>query len=514
MRKPSEDLFQIIRSLNKGEKRNFRLWAARLAGDKKYLALFRYIEKYAPQTEAELKAELKTGIYGGQFSVAKNYLFRLILKSLVYYENRSGKSLVLLSEQARILIEKELYPQALKVLQKAKAQAEAGEMFFELHKLLQLELNVTISNNYQIQPRTKLLEIYEAQTSCLQHINTLAVYGQLRIQLYQVLDEINYYKLTENLKSFSHIIKHPMMKRIPEPSSTRAQIWRHAIWFTIHLYSQNYKNSRAFAGLVVDIYDVNPRLRKEEIIHYLDSLKNLGAICMITRDYSAASRVMKKLAAFKPPTLQSRTAKFERLCQLKLIMNIHTGNGAEGKGIEQSFFDAVEKEKMVLSKNNELIIKYLLAYQALFFSDPQRALYWINSFISGAKSMAIQEWVCYAKVLNLMIHYDLGNFEYVVHEIPNTQRFLRKRQHFFEFEKGVLRNLRRLLTKPNPSKPEEGKWKQFNMEMIEILKGKGKNAEERIDIQSWIESKLSGKPMWEIRQAIIHEEIVKKEKEK
>ena len=53
--KPSNELFNLIQSLSKSEKRFFKLSSSLQDGDKNYLKLFDYIEKQKKYDEAELK---------------------------------------------------------------------------------------------------------------------------------------------------------------------------------------------------------------------------------------------------------------------------------------------------------------------------------------------------------------------------------------------------------------------------------------------------------------------------
>ena len=55
--KPSTELFSLIKSLSKSEKRFFKLNSALQAGDKNYLKIFDFIEKQNKYDEEDLKEE-------------------------------------------------------------------------------------------------------------------------------------------------------------------------------------------------------------------------------------------------------------------------------------------------------------------------------------------------------------------------------------------------------------------------------------------------------------------------
>jgi len=54
--KPSTELFSLIQTLTKSEKRFFKLNSSLQSGEKNYLKLFDFIEKQSSYNEEELKA--------------------------------------------------------------------------------------------------------------------------------------------------------------------------------------------------------------------------------------------------------------------------------------------------------------------------------------------------------------------------------------------------------------------------------------------------------------------------
>ena len=91
--KPSTELFSLVQSLTKSEKRFFKLNSSLQAGDKNYLKLFDYIEKQSSYNEEELKKYFEKERFIQHLPSEKNHLYKLILKSLrSYYSDQSVKS--------------------------------------------------------------------------------------------------------------------------------------------------------------------------------------------------------------------------------------------------------------------------------------------------------------------------------------------------------------------------------------------------------------------------------------
>src|SRR5262249_20899523 len=102
---PSDKLFQLIKSLSKSEKRNFKLLASLNDKEEKsvFLKLFDAIEKQTRRQgkydEKAIKEQFKKEVFIKQLTAAKFHLLNLILKSLRnYYNNTSA------NEQANKLL--------------------------------------------------------------------------------------------------------------------------------------------------------------------------------------------------------------------------------------------------------------------------------------------------------------------------------------------------------------------------------------------------------------------------
>ena len=128
----SDFLFRLIKSLSKGDRRNLKLFGRLQEGDKKYLQLFDAIDAQEEYDEDMLLEQFKGERFVNQFSVAKNYLYNYILKTLHVFHHDPHWDLSTLMHQAEILMSKNLFEQSQKVVRKARHMAERQERFQEI----------------------------------------------------------------------------------------------------------------------------------------------------------------------------------------------------------------------------------------------------------------------------------------------------------------------------------------------------------------------------------------------
>src|SRR5579871_6342465 len=135
----SDTLFQLIKSLKKSEKRNFKLYVTRNSSseDLKIIQLFDALDGMDLYDEMQLLKKNKK-IAKQQLSNIKAHLYREILSSLRLIKNDDNID-IQLHEQldfARILYNKGLYLQSLKTLDKIKETAlENNQLTFLLQVL-------------------------------------------------------------------------------------------------------------------------------------------------------------------------------------------------------------------------------------------------------------------------------------------------------------------------------------------------------------------------------------------
>ena len=80
--KPSHELFRLIKSLSKSEKRFFKLMSSLQSGEKNYIKLFDSIEKQNEYNEDAIKHQFREETFIKHLPSEKNHLYKLILKSL------------------------------------------------------------------------------------------------------------------------------------------------------------------------------------------------------------------------------------------------------------------------------------------------------------------------------------------------------------------------------------------------------------------------------------------------
>ena len=181
-----DNLFVLVKSLSKSEKRQFKLYVGRLGGntDSKFLALFNLLDKLKKYDEASI---LKSGIVKkAQLSNLKAHLYKQILISLRLNPLHQNIR-VQVREQldfATILYHKGLYKQSLKILDKAKNMAIENEEKNIAYEIVELEK--VIESQYITRSISSRADELSEQAKYLSIQNTItSKLSNLSLQLYE-----------------------------------------------------------------------------------------------------------------------------------------------------------------------------------------------------------------------------------------------------------------------------------------------------------------------------------------
>ena len=258
MTKPQKDnLFILIRSLSKSEKRQFKLYIGRLGvnEDSKFLLLFKVMEKLKVYDESAI---LKEGfVKKQQLSNLKAHLYKQILISLRL--NPSHQNLrIQLREQldfATILYHKGLYKQSLKILDKAKTQAITNQEKNIAYEIVELEK--VVESQYITRSLSNRADELTVQAKILSRQNLIASkLSNLSLQLYGLFLKTGYVKNDAEYQKVTDYFNKRLPKFELSELGFREKLWLYKsyLWysFLIQDFKSCYKYSRKHVYLSKD----------------------------------------------------------------------------------------------------------------------------------------------------------------------------------------------------------------------------------------------------------------------
>ncbi len=499
----SDTLFQLIHSLEKSEKRHFKLYIKRSSTkeDLKIVQLFDALDKLADYDEKSLLKKLP-GIEKPQLSNLKTHLYKQILASLRLLKSSESIDLQLNEtfDYAHILYKKGLFQQSLRLLERAKETAKANQKFNFLVQVLALEKRIeTLHITHSMQMRAEQLSAESRQI--IDRIDMVARLSNLALLVYSWYIQNGH---ARNEKDEERI-KQYLQEQLP------ANAWKQTGFYErLYLYQsynwyafirQDFLMYYRYSQKWLDLFEEQPLMVRVETGHYIKALHNLLNAHFDLRNYEQFELTLQKFEDFSQTDRvrendNFRIQSFLYITTAKINQVFMLGNFKEGlqmvSGIEQKL---VEYE-LFIDRHRILVLNYKIASLYFGSADYDTCIDYLQRIINDQGDLR-NDLQCYARVLHLMAHYELKNFELMESLTKSVYRFMARRERLTRVEEEMFRFLRTSFqTSRSAMKAEFEKF----LDKIKLFE---KNRYEArafayLDLVSWVESKVYQRPMSEI----------------
>jgi hypothetical protein len=430
-------LENLISSLNKAEKRYFRLFSALQSGSKQYLDLFDKLESQSNGKPIVIKNT-------ANLSVTKNYLCKLILKSLKgYNEGKSRRSELLhLLLEIEILFQKEHYSLCMDRIKKARKLAQKYQHFVLLLEILNWERRV-VNAIASPSARAAIDDIQKLETQSLAIIKNHHQYNALVHELLGIG--------FSNAELMQEYLKHTLLQDEKCAKSFAAlTLFYHLQYILYTVTSQSDKGREAIIALIT-MMEKTPFRIEENPDAYVTALNNQMSMMIYNRETHAAIEVLQKIRAIPDRYALKQKSYNVKIfiktynVELELYRDLKDWNKALHLiGEIQNFIKA-----QIIPNNYLLSFYYQFAYIHFQVGDNSKALAMINNILNGNFEEERLDLQTYARILYLMIHFELGNITLLKYAVENTRRYLKKRRgSLFDFEKVLLKFFARLSVAP------------------------------------------------------------------
>ncbi|MCB0402615.1 MAG: hypothetical protein KDD41_11065 [Flavobacteriales bacterium] len=503
--KPSPELFNLIKSLSKSEKRYFKLASSLQAGEKNYMKLVDAIEEQEEYDEEAIKDKFDGEVFIKHLPSEKNHLYSLILKSLRgFYADKSAAAI--LQEQLRnieLLFNKALYKECSKIIKKAKKIAYNYEKHYFLLDLIGWEKILVEEEYLQGKFDKDLTKLVEEESECLEKLRNLAEYQILYSKINYAFRRGGYVRNDEEKKIVNDIANYHLIKGKNTALSTKAATACYYIKGLCATTERNLDESYVNFKKVAKIMEENPTIMQELPTRYVKALNNIMFAQMDYGRWEECFNMIDKMKGL------SKKSGFESMdVQLKLftfsnngelLANIALGNFERARlQVIPDILDGIERYAGKINKEEQMLFYYNITRVYIGCGDYKQALKYINMVLNDSELGLREDVYAFARLVNLIIHYELGNLDLLDYTIKSTKRFVTKSKKNYKFETVFLKDFKKLLKSKSPE-ATLALFKTFKSELKEILKDPFEQpANEYFDFISWLDSKIENKSFAEV----------------
>ena len=499
-KKRSDHLLNLVNSLTKTEKRHFKIYYYE-EKETKFYRLFDCLLKHDFKRDEEVLNSCSF-INPLQYSNLKAHLYKMILRSIRQQKIESNSE-IKIREQidfTQLLFDRGLHTQSAEILSKAKKQArrkEHLELYLEILKWEKRLILPTIGRNNQNHTSEIVEEVEEIST----RINLINLLTNYSARLNALFFRIGYVRNEQDYQKVKSIFEEiPFIDRSQLSFNEKLAFYK----FNVEYYSfiQDFNSAHEFALEWTALFN-NFDLKISWFEDYLAALNSL----LITQyrlnlqvEFFNTVKVLKALRKYPSAVLNNYT-----LLKLLKYAYAHEFNGffmqgdfAKGVRIITKIMPRIHQFMKQIDNHSRIILQYKIA--CLYFGNDNHheSIDWLNQIINQPDNDLREDIHGFARILNLICHYELGNLDIIDYYIRATYRFLLKKEDMNRFQKLILSFLKKL----GSQTVGQQLIKEFERLRDDLVKLSEDPYEKRafiyFDIISWLQTKIEKKPIHEI----------------
>ncbi len=508
----SDPLFRLIKALSPSEKRYFKIFFSNSKSDDeaKFIKLFNLIDKQQDYDETKILGQEKS-FKSSQISNLKAHLYRQILQSLNNYNPYNDIEIKIREylNHTNILYNRALYDQCWKMLEKARQLAETNDKQKLLYEIIEFEKRL-LTKLIRTDIKEKVLDLVkesESQQKKLQNINT---FQNLSIRLYSFYLQLGFIRNSNDFEIVNRFLYSSLPAFKEENLAFDEKNYLYNSLTGYYLFIQDIERGYEYAKKWVELFEQNPTMIVPKIENYIRAMHNLLVAQSKLFKYHEFVELTKKFQSISEIEGLSITNNISlSLFKYSSVHNINkffmTGNFSEGVAIIPKIASELEKFEDFLDTHTITIFYYKFACMYFGNEDYQQSTFWLNKIINSKDVNIRSDIHGFARILNLIGHWELKNMDLVDYYIRSTYRYLIKIDDFHLYQKSILKFLKKL------SSISPDQLKSSFIELRDKLIPLTNNSYEKrafiyFDIISWLESKIENKS----NHSIIREKAMSK----
>ncbi|MEO6220554.1 MAG: hypothetical protein ABIO81_09010 [Ginsengibacter sp.] len=252
----------------------------------------------------------------------------------------------------------------------------------------------------------------------------------------------------------------------------------------------------------IDLFAEEEVMIGVETGHYIKGMHNLLNAHFDLRNFKKFEITLHQFKEFANTSIANQHDNFRTHTSIyinsaRLNQFLMQGNFSEGLKIVPEIVEKLKEYGLFVDSHRILVFNYKIATLYFGAGDYATAIDYLHKIINDNQPGLRNDLQCYARLMHLLCHFELGNEEILDSLIKSVYRFMARMENLTVVEEHIFTFLRHSTkVRPRELRPE-----------LELFLEKIKHLEKNrfqtrsfayLDIISWVESKVSEKPMSEI----------------
>jgi hypothetical protein len=496
-----EEVYDLVKSLSKSEKRFFKLTASSEENTAVISRLFDELEKAPQFDESKLSKLSKQKHKTLSVHDIQSLTYDVILKSqrTFYAESISGYMIKDEISNLRNLFDKAQYKQCRKMLNKLKEEAYAEESFNFILEIISIEKQLLDIENKFGNLSKSLEDLIKEEQVLIDKSKNIGEYAQSFSKLNYLVRQNMVAKTSKELESYDKLLNSPLFKNCDKCYSKKAEVLYHHTRALCYSKKRNNVMRQSEFKSMVDLMDKNPFLINEYPKRYLSGINNILSVEIEQAHYATAEKLidefikLKSHPAFNTTDLQLKI--FTSTTNAQLLIYTDGGRTDKALPVVKHINEQIALYKDKVNKEELLIFYYNFTSLFIYSQKYTEASKYLNLLLSENDMNLRQDLQCFSRLQNIILHYELQKIPELKYLLKITGDFYRGQKYQFKIEKVILEMFEELAE----SKEPELIWTRSYKQIKELMQDPyEKIANYYFDFLAYTESKVNGKKIGDI----------------
>ena len=451
-----DQLWRLVKSLTKAEKRNFKLYATRAGAttDNKFIQLFDLVDRMDEADDAVVTKRLQ--LSSGQYSNLKRHLYQQVLTSLrlIYISKEIDIELREQIDFSHILYGKGLYLDALRSLERAKGKAVEHSRdllhleILEFQKLIESR-HITLSR--QIDNKMDLL-LNESAARSYSVLNTSELFN-LNIQIHGRYIETGHSRNPADRQANQEFWRSIQTRRADREIAhdtfhQKINRFQASMWY--HYIQLNFEDALESAMNALTLFHLSTHMTVKDPDLYLRCIYYVSVFAYLRANARRMQRYLRVIDGFLSDDqilLNENSQRIGAIYRGLMTLNghFHTGDWEAANAYGKSLREAYREGTFLPTSHRWGQFLYKFAACCFVLRRYEEALDYLNEIINMKSGILREDLLLNTRLLHLLCHYELDNRALVDYHLTNFTRQMRRSSETAEMHRLATAALRKLI---------------------------------------------------------------------
>lgn len=509
----NKSLFELVKSLNKAEKRHVKLYKLDYENGKGdiYIRFFDELCKCKERADATAFIE-NLSLTKKKLNNLQNYLYHIILSGLKNFKSEASVDIRLhnLMIEVNILFEKSLLTQCLKKLERAEEIAARYELtgFQHMIGLLQESVHLQMNSLFFTNPAIKQDGIFKAlkiQRKAVQSLVSEVSYRELATGYFS--DSSQFSTRKKATAHLEHLLNNPLIKNVNEQGlSMQAWSTLSALRSLAYFFAGKFKEGEVHtAAQLKTIREKYFHIAMESPIYWIETIYNYIGYCYYLRDYKKILSLLEEIKTL----LNSKgvtggglaeTRLWFNYYQYRLVISVRTARFENMSTILKEIGSFLTDHNKFIQPEYYVSLNYYIAYNLFTKGNYKESIFWLNKIINDPNTDSRRDYQVQTRVFYFILQVERKNVDMYKTAYDLFTEYLEEKSMQGKFERAFKGFMKECLDQPESGIPPKKYLQKFKKDLEDL---KADETEERkvtqyFDYFSWLESKIEKQAFIEV----------------